>query len=78
MAVFFSSQYLLIASNITLDHPRVQSSQMSLIHPYYDPTTEFDRLFGDSLAAQFCPRASAPSTEAKHATSRRRGVYHPR
>jgi hypothetical protein len=51
---------------------------MSLIHLYYDPATEFNRLFEDALAAQFCPRASVPSTEAKLATPRHRDVYRPR
>ena len=51
---------------------------MSLIHLYYDPTTEFDRLFEDALAAQFSPRVRAPSTEAKYATSRHLDVYRPR
>ena len=33
---------------------------MSLIHLYYNPTTEFDRLFEDAFAVRFRPRACAP------------------
>ncbi|KAH0828176.1 small heat shock protein [Lanmaoa asiatica] len=51
---------------------------MSLINFYYDPTTEFDRLFEDAFSARFCPRAPASSTEARHATPRHRDVYRPR
>lgn len=48
---------------------------MTLVHFYYDPTTEFDRLVEDALASQFCLHASGPSTEARHAVS---DVYRPR
>ncbi|KAF8554245.1 HSP20-like chaperone [Imleria badia] len=47
---------------------------MTLIQFYYDPTSEFDRLVEDSLAAQFCSRACTPSTEARHASPRNREV----
>ncbi|KAH0828168.1 small heat shock protein [Lanmaoa asiatica] len=50
---------------------------MSPIHFYYDPTTELDRLFEDALAARFCPRAPASSTEARHVTPQSRNVYRP-
>lgn len=45
---------------------------------YYRPITEFDRLFEDTLATRACPRARAPSTEARHTTTRRRDVFRPR
>ncbi|KAG8214260.1 small heat shock protein [Butyriboletus roseoflavus] len=56
---------------------------MSLIHFYYDPTTEFDRLFEDALAARSCPgpRACASSvTVARNPTSEsgERDIYRPR
>ncbi|KAF8554243.1 small heat shock protein [Imleria badia] len=51
---------------------------MTLVQFYYDPTTEFDRLFEDALAAQFCPRVCTPSTEARHTSPRNRDVYRPR
>ncbi|KAG8216701.1 small heat shock protein [Butyriboletus roseoflavus] len=54
---------------------------MSLIHfYYYDPTTVFDRVFEDTLAARSCecPRACTPSTEVKHHVPRERDIYRPR
>ena len=51
---------------------------MSSVYFYYDPATEFDRLFEDALAARFCPRACAFSTEAKRAAPQHRDVYRPR
>ncbi|KAG8214251.1 small heat shock protein [Butyriboletus roseoflavus] len=52
---------------------------MSLIH-FYDPTTKFDRLFEDALAARSSPgpRTCASSTGAKHATPRERDIFRPR
>ncbi|KAN0091573.1 HSP20-like chaperone [Tylopilus felleus] len=49
---------------------------MTLIQFYYDPTTEFDRLFEDALAVRFCPRSCAPET--RHAAPRHRYVYRPK
>ncbi|KAI9571799.1 small heat shock protein [Boletus coccyginus] len=46
--------------------------------PFYDITTEFDRLFEDALATRFYSRACTPSTVARQATSRHQDVYRPR
>ncbi|KAH0828116.1 HSP20-like chaperone [Lanmaoa asiatica] len=39
---------------------------MSPVCFYYDPLTEFDRLFGDALAARFRPSTSATSPSTQH------------
>ena len=47
---------------------------MSSVYFYYDPDSEFDRLFEDALAARFCPRACAFSA----AVPQHRDAYRPR
>lgn len=66
------------APNISSKHLILYILQMAFVQFYYDPITKFDRLFEDALAARSCPRACAPSTEARSTTPRHRDVYHPR
>ncbi|KAG9309243.1 small heat shock protein [Chiua virens] len=52
---------------------------MTLLHFYYDPVSEFNRLFEDALAARLCHHASASSTETnRHSAPKRHEIYRPR
>ena len=49
---------------------------MSLMRFYYDPFSEFDRLFDDAFSSRFLRPSGAPTTETRRELSRPRYVVY--
>ncbi|KAH7929677.1 small heat shock protein [Leucogyrophana mollusca] len=51
---------------------------MSLARFYYDPSTEFDRLFDDALSARFHPHQAVTTNGRRAASTQRPSSFRPR